>query len=65
MTQKRAVGITVTDRNGLFHDLYCADGIGITFPSDGALVANSPDGCLFVANGEWTAYKEVYAKDET
>jgi hypothetical protein len=65
MTQKRAVGITVTDRNGLFHDLYHADGIWITFRSDGALVANSPDSRLFVANGEWTAYKEVYARDET
>jgi hypothetical protein len=65
MTKKRPVEITVTDRNGLFHDLYHADGIGITFPSDGALVANSPGGYLFVAGGEWTAYKVVYAKDGT
>ncbi len=62
---KRAVGITVTDRNGLFHDLYHADGIGIAFQSDGALVAGSPDGHLFVAGGEWTAYRVVYAKDGT
>ena len=62
---KRAVEITVTDRNGLFHDLYYAGGIGVTFQPDGSLVANSPDGYLIVAGGEWTAYKVVYARDET
>jgi hypothetical protein len=65
MTQKRPVEITVTDRNGLFHDLYYADGIEITFQPDGSLVAKAPLATLVVAGGEWTAYKVVYARDET